>query len=109
MVDRSRAFSHTYWRWIVSHGGKSSDELPPIATLLTPSERPRVDAAGEGCYRTLHRDSMDDVIRDLKSRRVHAVLVSVSCAGAQSTRLASLVREFPRIPAVALLSDFEVK
>lgn len=84
-------------------------DLPPIATLLTPSERPRVDAAGEGCYRTLHRDSLEDLIRDLKSRRVHAVLVSVSCAGAQSTRLASLVREFPRVPAVALLSDFEVK
>ena len=84
-------------------------DLPPIATLLTPSERPRVDAAGEGCYRTLHRDSLDDLIHDLKSRRVHAVLVSVSCAGAQSTRLASLVREFPRVPAVALLSDFEVK
>jgi AraC-like DNA-binding protein len=84
-------------------------DLPPIATLLTPSERPRVDAAGEGCYRTLHRDSMDDLIRDLKSRRVHAVLVSVSCAGTQPARLASLVREFPRVPAVALLSDFEVK
>jgi AraC-like DNA-binding protein len=52
---------------------------------------------------------MDDLIRDLKSRRVHAVLVSVSCAGMQPARLASLVREFPRVPAVALLSDFEVK
>jgi AraC-like DNA-binding protein len=92
----------------MSHESQARD-LPPIATLLTPSERPRVDAAGEGCYRTLHRDSMDDVIRDLKSRRVHAVLVSVSCAGTQFTRLASLVREFPRVPAVALLSDFEVK
>jgi AraC-like DNA-binding protein len=90
------------------HDPHASD-LPPIATLLTPSERPRVDAAGEGCYRTLHRDSMDDLIRDLKSRRVHAVLVSVACAGFQPSRLASLVREFPRVPAVALLSDFEVK
>ena len=49
----------------MSHGGKSTAELPPIATLLTPEERLRVDAAGEGCYRTLHRESVDDVIRDL--------------------------------------------
>jgi AraC-like DNA-binding protein len=88
--------------------GKPND-LPPITTLLTPSERPRVDAAGEGCYRTLHRDTVDDLIRDLKSRQVHAVLVSVTCAGAHATRVASLVREFPRIPAVALLSELELK
>jgi AraC-like DNA-binding protein len=84
-------------------------ELPPITTLLTPSERPRVDAAGEGCYRTLHRDTVDDLIRDLKSRRVQAVLVSVSCAGSHATRVASLVREFPRVSAVALLSELEPK
>ncbi len=81
--------------------------LPPVATLLTPAERIRVDAAGEGCYRTLHRETVDDLVRDLKSRQVHAVLVSVTCAGAQSARVASLVREFPRVPAVALLSEVE--
>jgi AraC-like DNA-binding protein len=90
------------------HESKTTD-LPPITTLLTPSERPRVDAAGEGCYRTLHRDTIDDLIRDLKSRQVRAVLVSVTCAGAHATRVASLVREFPRIPAVALLSELELK
>ena len=84
-------------------------DLPPISTLLTPAERQRVDAAGEGCYRALHRDSVDDLIRDLKTRRVQAVLVSVSCAGAQAGRMASLVREFPRVPAVALLSELELK
>lgn len=93
----------------MTHGGKSSIELPPIATLLTPEERLRVDAAGEGCYRTLHRESVDDVIRDLKSRQVQAVLVSVSCASKYTSRVASLVREFPRIPAVALLSEFELR
>src|SRR6478672_841760 len=84
-------------------------DLPPISTLLTPAERQRVDAAGEGCYRALHRDSVDDLIRDLKTRRVQAVLVSVSCAGPQAGRVASLVREFPRVPAVALLSELELK
>lgn len=93
----------------MTHGGKPSADLPPITTLLTPEERLRVDAAGEGCYRTLHRETVDDLIRDLKSRQVHAVLVSVSCAGKYTTRVASLVREFPRIPAVALLSEFELR
>jgi AraC-like DNA-binding protein len=83
--------------------------LLPIATLLTPAERPRVDAAGEGYYRTLHRESVDDLIRDLKAKQVHAVLVSVACGGAQALRVASLVREFPRVPAVALLSELETK
>lgn len=91
----------------MSHEAGSTANLPPITTLLTAAERPRVDAAGEGCYRTLHRDSVEDIIHDLKSRPVHAVLVSVSCAGPLATRVASLVREFPRVPAVALLSDFE--
>lgn len=84
-------------------------DLPPIATLLTPAERTRVDAAGEGCYRTLHRESVEDVVQALRSREVHAVLVSVTCAGHQSARVASMVREFPRIPAVALLSELEAR
>jgi AraC-like DNA-binding protein len=93
----------------MSQDTKPTVPLFPIATLLTAAERPRVDAAGEGYYRTLHRESVDDLIRDVKSKQVHAVLVSVSCGGAQALRVASLVREFPRIPAVALLSELEAK
>lgn len=90
----------------MSQPGKDLD-LPPIITLLTVAERPRVDAVGEGYYRAVHRENVDDLIRDLKSRQIHAVLVSVTCAGSQASRVASLVREFPRVPAVALLSEFE--
>jgi len=93
----------------MSYEARNASSLPPITTLLTAAERPRVDAAGEGCYQTLHRDSVEDIIHDLKSRPVRAVLVSVSCAGQIATRVASLVREFPRVPAVALLSDFEMR
>lgn len=81
--------------------------LAPIVTLLTPDERLRVDAAGAGCYRTLHCESVDELVRGLRSQPVHAVLVSVSYAARQPTRVASLVREFPRVPAVALLSTLE--
>ena len=84
-------------------------ELLPIATLLTPVERLRVDAIGEGYYRTIHRDTVSDLIRDIKLHQAHAVLVSVTCAGAHTSRIALLVREFPRIPAVALLSELEAR
>lgn len=83
--------------------------LAAVATVLTPAERLRVDAAGEGLYRAIHRDSVDDVIRDLKERRAGAVLVSVSrCSDSHAaSRMAAVVREFPRVPAVALLTQLE--
>ena len=82
--------------------------ITPISTILTPNERLRVDAAGEGLYRTLHRDSLDDVIRDLKERRAGAILVSVARYDLrEAARVARVVREFPRVPAVALLTQLE--
>src|SRR5438128_1554597 len=86
-----------------------AEGLPPIVTLLSPTERPQVDAAGEGYYSTLHRECVDEVVKDLKSKRVRAVLVSVTYAGANVARVASVVREFPRIPTVALLSELQPK
>ena len=80
----------------------------PVSTILTPDERLRVDAVGQGLYHTMHRDSLDDVIRDLRERRASAVLVSVSCcAQCDVTRVATMVREFPRVPAVALLTQID--
>lgn len=79
-----------------------------VATLLTPSERQRVDAAGEGCYVAVHRESVDELLRDVRDARVHAVLVSAACYNQRDgMRMARLVREFPRVPAVALLSGGE--
>jgi AraC-like DNA-binding protein len=80
----------------------------PISTILTPSERSSVDAAGQGLYETLHRDSMEEVIRDVRERRVAAVVVSVQrCTYGEATRVQGLMKEFPRIPAIALLSTTE--
>ena len=82
--------------------------LTPIATVLLPFERPSVDAAGEGLYQTLHRDSVEDAMHDLKSHRARAVVISVACcSGSEASKVARLVREFPRIPAVALLTQLE--
>lgn len=85
----------------------SPETLPPILTLLTPNERLRVDALGEGYYTTVHRESFDGLLRELKTRPVHAVLVSLTCTGSQTNRVASMVREFPKVPAIALLSELE--
>jgi AraC-like DNA-binding protein len=77
-----------------------------VVTVLSPHERMRVDAAGEGCYRTLHRDSLDEVLADLRHCRAQAVLVSVTrCDSRAVSSIARLVREFPAVPAVALLSE----
>lgn len=77
-----------------------------VATILTPAERSRVDAAGEGLYRSIHRDSVDDVIRDVREARAAAVVVSVSyCDRTSDNPVATMVREFPRVPTLALLSE----
>jgi AraC-like DNA-binding protein len=80
----------------------------PIATMLTPSERVRVDAAGEGSYQALHRDSVAELVQDLKTNRVSAVVVSVTrCDHRARAAVAALVREFPRVPTVALLTQLD--
>src|SRR3954468_13402426 len=80
----------------------------PIATMLTPNERIRVDAAGEGSYQAVHRDSVAEVVQDLKTNRVSAVVVSVTrCDQRARAGVAALVREFPRVPTVALLTQLD--
>jgi AraC-like DNA-binding protein len=79
-----------------------------IATMLTPSERTRVDAAGEGSYKALHRDSVAELVQDLKTNRASAVVVSVArCDQRARAGVAALVREFPRVPTVALLTQLD--
>src|SRR5687768_17102218 len=85
---------------------KSSSRLMPVSTILTPGERLRVDAAAEGLYSAFHRESFDEVLADLRERRAGAVLISIACYGLQSSaRMAAMVREFPRVPAMALLTE----
>lgn len=78
----------------------------PLSTVLTPGERSRVDAAGEGLYSAIHRESLDEVLADLRERKAGAVLISIAQYGLQnSARMAAMVREFPRVPAMALLTE----
>jgi len=76
-----------------------------VATVLLPDERPRVEAAGQDCFVTLHGESLDDAIRQVRRRQVDAVFLSVHrCDDAAVPRVAQFVREFPQVPAVALIS-----
>jgi AraC-like DNA-binding protein len=76
--------------------------------MLTAAERTYVDAAGEGSYRALHRDSVAELVQDLKSNRASAVLVSVArCDSKSRAGVAALVRQFPRVPTVALLTQLD--
>jgi len=90
------------------HPAASTRSPFPIATMLTPNERIRVDAAGDGSYRAIHRDSVAEVVQDLKSNRAGAVLVSVARYDQHARAgVAALVREFPRVPTVALLTQLD--
>ncbi|TFG51863.1 MAG: helix-turn-helix domain-containing protein [Gemmatimonadales bacterium] len=73
--------------------------------MLRPEERSRVEAAGTGWFSVVHGDSIPDAIRVVRERPVDAVLVSVhGCSGAESPQLDQLIRDFPGIPTVALVT-----
>src|SRR5207248_10845304 len=76
-----------------------------VCTVLPPTERPRVDAAGDGCFTTLHANSLRDALHAARRKRVDALVLSVHrCRGDELPGVARFVREFPAIPAVALVS-----
>lgn len=83
--------------------------VPPpttaVLTLVEPGERPRVDAAGCGVYRAVHHDSVDALRQEVRRTAPAAVLMSVGRPLFEhAPGVARLVREFPRVPMVALLS-----
>jgi AraC-like DNA-binding protein len=85
---------------------KRNPQRPPVSTILTPLERSRVDAAAHGLCDALHRESLDEILSDLRQQKASLVLISVTRYGSQSSnRVAAMVREFPRVPAVALLTE----
>lgn len=76
----------------------------PVVTVLEPEERVRVDAAGAGLYRAIHRETIADALDELKRRPVSAILLSVvRCGREQHRRMVNVVREFPSVPTLALL------
>ena len=85
---------------------KAGSSRTPVSTILTPLERSHVDAAAQGLCQPLHRESLDEVLADLREQKADLVLISVTKYGAQNSgRVAAMVREFPRVPALALLTE----
>jgi AraC-like DNA-binding protein len=78
---------------------------PTLAAVVLPGERTRVEAAGSGWFSVLHRDSIPEAIRVVRERAVDAVLVSVHrCDRSELSALGHLVRDFPGVTTVALVS-----
>src|SRR2546428_3623678 len=79
-----------------------------VATVVLPHERGRLEAAGQGCFITLHRESIEDAALAVRREAAHAVFLSVHrCREADLPRVARFVREFPNVPAVALISKLD--
>jgi AraC-like DNA-binding protein len=81
---------------------------PIVAAVVDPFERPRVDAAGSGCFSLVHRESVRDALRLFRERSVDAMLVSVRrCDGEAPALLEQFARAFPSVPTVALVTSRE--
>lgn len=78
---------------------------PTIAAVLLPGERLKVEAAGQGCFTLLHRDTVPEAVRAVRERPVDGILLSVHrCPPAAVPEVRRLVHDFPGIPTVALVS-----
>ena len=78
---------------------------PTVAAVVTPAERASLDAASVGCFSVLHRNSVPEVVRAVRERAVDVVLISVhQCAQGRVDEVDQLVRSFPGIPTVALVT-----
>ncbi len=79
-----------------------------VAAVLTSSERQRIEVAAGGVFSLVHRDSVRDAATVVRERPVDAVLVSVHrCGREQVDAVRSLVRDFPGVPTLALLSQHD--
>src|SRR5438309_8941333 len=76
-----------------------------VCTFVPPAERSRLEAAGSGCFAAVHADSARELFAAARRYRVDALVISVHrCRSDELPAVARFVREFPAIPAVALVS-----
>lgn len=77
-----------------------------LATLLTGIEQQRVEVACQGAFAPRHAHDPDQLVDTLRAGPVAAVLVSVTRYQPRvGAALARVVREFPRVPMVALVTE----
>ena len=83
---------------------------PTVTAVLAPGERASLDAASVGCFAVLHRSSVPDAVRTVRERAVDAVLLSVHhCADERADLVEQLVKGFPGVPTVALVTRHDAK
>ena len=88
----------------------SRSPAPTVAAVLAPAERASLDAASVGCFAVLHRNSVPDAVRTVRERAVDAVLLSVRhCADERADLVDQLVKGFPGVPTVALVTHHDAK
>jgi len=76
-----------------------------VAAVVSHVERSQLDAAGAGCFAVLHQPSVPETMRVVRERAVDAVVLSVHHCGRDGVAAVDrLVRSFPEIPTVALVS-----
>ena len=79
-----------------------------VTTLIPPIDRSKVDAATARCFNSVHASSVEEATKMVRERPVRAVLVSPNWISQdQVRRLGKLVRDFPGVPAIALLSKHD--
>jgi AraC-like DNA-binding protein len=83
---------------------------PTVAAVVSPAERASLDAASVGCFAVLHRSSLPEAVRTVRESSVDAVLLSVHrCAEERTDLVDQLVRTFPGIPTVALVTRHDAQ
>ncbi len=76
-----------------------------VAAVVSAGERANLEAAGVGCFAVVHRPSLPEALRVVRERPVDAVVFSVhEWRGNEVDEIDNLVRRFPDIPTVALLT-----
>ncbi len=85
--------------------GFKAFDSPTVAAVVSPVERPSLDAAAIGCFSILHRSSVPEAVRAVRERVVDAVLLSAyHCSEERSDHVDELIRNFPGVPTVALVT-----
>lgn len=79
-----------------------------VATVLEPYERSRIEAAAGKYFNAIHARTVREAIRAVRGAGVTAVLVSPSSLRkADLEEVGRLVRTFPSVPTVAVLSHHD--
>ncbi len=79
-----------------------------VCAFVPPADRPRLEAAGSGCFLTVHAASFPELLTAARRRRVDAIVFSAhACAADDLGAVVRLVREFPALPTVCLVSRYD--